>query len=129
MQADNSSEVQCIKACKRGFGSASQSGPRLHIRQEGYCLGKTGCIADFGNCKEVLQEFKEANGNSNTQPTFTECVLCGQLPIRPFQVIVSRNPQNPRGLAIVINSQRLNNPPKVTEWVGGLRLKLRLAWT
>lgn len=61
MQADNSLGVQWMKGCERGFGSASQRGPRLHIRQENCCLGKTSCIGGFGNCREVLQEFKGTN--------------------------------------------------------------------
>ena len=41
MQASNPSGVQRMKACERGFGSASQRGLHLHIRQESYCLGET----------------------------------------------------------------------------------------
>lgn len=112
MQTDSSSGVPWMKGCRRGFGNASQRDPRLYIRQENYCLGKTSCVGDFGNCREVLQEFKEAN---RKEKTFIEYVLCGRLPIKPFQVIVSRNPQNTSGLSTVINPQTLNNPPEVTK--------------
>lgn len=114
-QADSSSGVPWMKGCRRGFGNASQRDSRLYIRQQNYCLGKTSCVGDFGNCREVLQEFKEAHRKEKTQPTFIEYVLCGGFPIKPFQVIVSRNPQNPSGLSTSINPQRLNNPLEVTK--------------
>lgn len=61
VQADSSSGFLRMKGGRRGFGSASQRGSRVYVRQENYCLGKTSCIGDFGNCREVLHAFKEAN--------------------------------------------------------------------
>lgn len=47
---------------------------------------KTCCIGDSGNCREVLQEFKEARRKEKTQqPAFAECLLCAGLPMKPFQ--------------------------------------------
>ena len=123
MQASNPSGVQRMKACKRGFGSASQRGLHLHIRQESYCLGETKLYWRLWDFREVLQEFKEASGSPKTQPTFTKCVLCGQFPVRLSQAIVLWNPQNTSRLVIAINPQRLNDSPKVAEWVGGLSLQ------
>ena len=123
MQASNPSGVQRMKACERGFGSASQRGLHLHIRQESYCLGETKLYWRLWDFREVLQEFKEASGSPKTQPTFTKCVLCGQFPVRLSQAIVLWNPQNTSRLVIAINPQRLNDSPKVAEWVGGLSLQ------
>lgn len=33
---------------------------------------KTRCIGDSGNCREVLQEFKEARRKENLHPAFAE---------------------------------------------------------
>lgn len=94
-----------------------------HTSSELLFGGKLRCIGDFGNFREVLQEFKEASGSPKTQPTFTKCVLCGQFPVRLSQAIVLWNPQNTSGLVIAINPPGLNDSPKVTEWVGGLSLQ------
>lgn len=69
----------------------------------------------LGNCREILQEFKEANEKQKTQPVFIECVLCGRLSGKPFQVIVSWTPQNAGGLSTDTNPQRLTNHLKATE--------------
>lgn len=61
-QADSSSGVPWMKGCRRGFGNASQRDPRLYIRQENYCLGKTSCVGDFGNCREVCKNAKKRIG-------------------------------------------------------------------
>ena len=112
-----------MKGCERGFGSASQRGPHLHIRQESYCLGETKLYWRLWEFQGGFARFKEASGNPKTQPTLTECVLCGQFPVRLSQAIVLRNPQSTSGLVIAIDPQRLNNSPKVTEWVGGPSLQ------
>lgn len=81
---------------------------------------------------ELQRDFariQRANRKQKTQLTFTECVLCGGLCVKSFQVIVSWNSQNPSGLAPVINPQRSNNPPQIIEQIAEPRLELRPAGT